>query len=129
MSTPCQIGLYENNKRTVLIYGHSDGYPDGKNGILNILVPLVKDFIKNRGYYDAMFLSAQIVYKLIENSHNQDYFKDENKYSGFGISQNIVAIEYFYKIDEFGIEVFETPDPWDQDSWKSVKTIYYYGGS
>lgn len=126
MPTPCQIGLYENNKRTVLIYSHSDGYPDGKNGMLNILIPLIKDFIKNRGYYDAMFLSSQIVYKLIENSRNQYYFEDENKYSGFGISQNIVAIEYFYKITEFGIEVYETPNPWDQDSWKIVKTIYYY---
>lgn len=129
MSTPCQIGVYENNKRIALIYSHSDGYPDGKYGILNILKPLVNDFIKNRGYYNAVYLSAQIVFRLIENSRNymiqQNCFDDKSKYLGFGISQNIVDIEYFYKIDEFGIDVFETQDPWNQCTWKILKTIKY----
>ena len=129
MPTRCQIGVYENDKRIALIYRHSDGYPNTKNGVLHILTPLIKDFKQNLGY-DAEYLSAQIVFRLIDNYRRYmtqaGYLDNSSKYLGFRICQEMYEdIEYFYKISEDGIEVFETPDPLNQCTWRRIKIIEY----
>ena len=130
MSTECNICVYDEKDIPVsLIYVHSDGYPEGKNGILNVLVPLVTDFIKVRGFYDPSYLAAQLVYALIYNTNqeaiSENYF-DNSKYTGVGMSREVGNyIEYFYKVHKNKIEVLKTPEPYNIDSWYTIKTIKY----
>jgi hypothetical protein len=46
MSTRCQILVTGSD---VVIYRHSDGYPDSEHGVLHDLLPLVREFKKYRG--------------------------------------------------------------------------------
>jgi hypothetical protein len=61
MSTRCQI-LVEGSD--VLVYRHSDGYPDGPHGVLKALKPIVANFIKWRGF-DECYMPAHISSALI----------------------------------------------------------------
>lgn len=97
MSTRCQIGFYEKeemdlNKFELLIYRHSDGYPEG---VLPELLPVLKDFDKNRGLDDLEYASAWVVAK----------FKDN--YLNIGISRDFHGdIEYLYKVTPINLTVF-----------------------
>lgn len=135
MSTRCHI-IVEDQKydeRTIL-YRHSDGYPDGKHGVLATLVPFVARFIKHRGF-DACYMGAQIMCDQINQarSYSRAYRKErlkklyadgysrnhrlaklarediknvDNDFLGFGISSEIHGdVEFIYRVTREGIHV------------------------
>ena len=140
MSTRCHIIIEdpEHGDKTIL-YRHSDGYPDGPNGVLATLVPFVARFLKHRGW-DSCYLGAQIMCDQINQSREgmRAYYQDriakdkaegsepssylveslanlENSFLGFGISNQIHGdIEFIYRVTPEGINV--------EDSGGNVKT-------
>lgn len=117
MSTWCQIGFYEQGvkdlaKFEALIYRHCDGYPDGESGVPATIVPILKDFNKNRGLDDVEYASAWLVAKLKTN------------YLNIGICKDFHGdIEYFYVVYPDRLEVYKTPFDSKADSWKLLDTI------
>ena|SRR3990167_8244754 len=98
MSTRCQIAFYEDEAKdlngfTALIYRHMDGYPEG---MLPDLLPILKDFDKNRGLEDIEYASAWVVAKL------------KNDYLNIGICKNFHGdIEYLYAVTSTKLDIFE----------------------
>ena len=117
MSTRCQIGFYEQGvkdltKFEALIYRHCDGYPDGESGVPADIVPILKDFNKNRGLDDTEYASAWLVAKL------------KTDYLNIGISKDFHGdIEYFYAVYPDRLEVYKTPFDAKPDLWKLLQTI------
>lgn len=121
MSTRCHILVKDSN---VLIYRHSDGYPDSEHGVLALLKPLVKDFNKIRGF-DPFFLSAQITHSLITNYQKnipKESF-DNYKYLNIGIEPYDGTlhsdIAFFYYITGKYIKVY-TPT---EEFWNSPNRL------
>lgn len=74
MSTRCQI-KFEGSP--VILYRHSDGYPEGP-GVLRVLLPFVQDFFRRRGY-DSDYLPAHCLGAfLAENAKNHERFQAEH---------------------------------------------------
>ena len=133
MSTRSQIGIYENSasieKPTSIIYRHSDGYPEGKNGVIAVLMPFLKDFKSQRGD-DTEYLAAQLVHRLIEKDKNHaisaGYYNKDSKYLGYGISNNIHSdIEYYYAIYPNIVIVFAVGNPDKKNTWTLINEIEY----
>jgi hypothetical protein len=131
MSTRCHIIVEdpEHGDKTIL-YRHSDGYPDGPNGVLASLVPFVARFVKHRGF-DSCYLGAQIMADQINRSREgmkasfqrridkavaatsepskwdvEGLANVENDFLGFGISNQIHGdIEFIYRVTPDGIHV------------------------
>lgn len=59
MSTRAQI-KFKDSEFNIHIYKHSDGYPEGKHGVLAILAPFVEKFFENRGNDECYFLAQFI---------------------------------------------------------------------
>lgn len=111
MSTRCNIGVYESEKQLlnspdVILYKHSDGYPEGT-------LPLLKKFMKNpsndRNRNDYEYQSAWLLHSLmngfIEDGINYGY---EIMHIGYGICKEIHGdIEYYYAIYPNRIEVYK----------------------
>ncbi len=72
MSTRCQI-LVEG--ATVVLYRHSDGYPDGPTGVIVALKKILKKFIPASGF-DEIYLPAHIISSMIVEHH-----KDGQRYA------------------------------------------------
>ncbi|MFA6089984.1 MAG: hypothetical protein WC755_09070 [Candidatus Woesearchaeota archaeon] len=95
MSTRCQIGFSDkdNNdfmKPNALLYRHSDGYPEGNSGVLKLLIPTICLFQKRRGMDDVEYMSAWVMYHLIQH---------QIQCTGFGICEDFHGdIEYYYHI-------------------------------
>lgn len=97
MSTRCQI-LIEGSD--VVLYRHSDGYPQGPHGVLKLLKKSVATFVKHRGH-DECYMPAHIMTDMIvAHKKSQDAMirkakKDGNpqyiasyeagKYLGYGV--------------------------------------------
>ena len=98
MSTRCVIG-YEGE--SALIYRHSDGYPDGKTGVLAALEPFRDHFFRGRGNDGAFFLARVLAWM-------PGYNREE--YTGFGVCTGFpFDIAYYYHIRISGdIEVYAT---------------------
>jgi len=68
MSTRCNIGFYGDGtdkdleKPEVLLYRHSDGYPEG---VLPDIVPFLKRFNAKRGLNDTEYASAWLMFHLV----------------------------------------------------------------
>lgn len=129
MSTRCHVAVYENEDKAkkeqhhVLLYKHSDGYPEGT-------VPQLKDicekFKERRGMDDTEYLSAWVLWALVNDSveHAKEWHKEANIGQsdgigclGYGICNvTHTDIEYFYKIYPSVIEIFEVyhPNGWDK---------------
>lgn len=117
MATRSQVGFYNTEPKTdeeleknwrVLVYRHWDGYPDG---VLPELLPIVRDFHKNRGLSDAEYAGAWLVAK----------WKDD--YLNIGISKGFHSdIEYFYAVSPTSVKVYEA-NMWDSFKVKLVDTI------
>lgn len=117
MSTRCQV-LVEGSD--VVIYRHSDGYPEEKAGVLASLLPLVKDFMASRGA-DPFYLTAHIIARFIQEhfewfeafkkeARNQDHPPyDEHKWLGYGVEawagQFHGDVEYVYVVKPDHVEV------------------------
>ena len=118
MSTRCQIGFYEPevkdlNQWEALIYRHSDGYPDTQHGVIATVVPILKQFDKDRGLDDIEYASAWLVAKL------------KTDYLNIGISKGFHGdIEYFYAVYPDRMEVYDTQTmDSDPSQWKLLQTI------
>ena len=113
MSTRCQI-LVEG--ADVVLYRHSDGYPDGEHGVLKSLKAIVKNFIKWRGF-DECYLPAHIISEMIvahkkwaDKCIRREKKKDPNyntnsyessKYLGYGIEGYADEAAYLHGDIEF----------------------------
>lgn len=146
MSTRCQIGVYESkdqelSKWSVLLYKHSDGYPDN---ILPLLIKYMKQFyatdsvsLEDKNYVDASYLSAWLIWFLIEEHRDimRDYhsqYEDHKLYKfdptvdflGHGISDDIQGdIEYYYALYPNRIEVYDTHFEDEMGNWELIETI------
>ena len=126
MSTRCQIGFYESgeedlSKFEALIYRHCDGYPGKLNeykggkveyGVLSDIMPILRDFNKNRGLGDVEYASAWLVAKL------------KGEYTNIGICRVFHAdIEYFYAVYPDKVDVYETPFDAGCERWRKIRTV------
>lgn len=114
MSTRCQIGFYEQEEGVALkdfealIYRHMDGYPES---VLPMIVPILKDFKKNRGLGDVEYASAWLVAKL----------KDD--YLNIGICKAFHAdIEYFYAVYPDKLVVYDVTGM-NSEHWRKIETV------
>ncbi len=114
MSTRCQVSI---EGSPVLIYKHSDGYPEG---VLPTLTPFVRSFFAVRGN-DPSYLAARCLAALVAESdkartararkctaeERKRYGYDKPDCLGFGLDTDLHGdIEYFYTIRTSGaIEV------------------------
>ena len=75
MSTRCSIVIHDpEENRTVLLYKHEDGYPEGKGGMLYAISKIVRHFMEHRGYFEVAYLGARMMHGLIEAE--RDYFRE-----------------------------------------------------
>jgi hypothetical protein len=124
MSTRCQIGIYETadkktNEYDVLLYKHTDGYPEG---VIPILEPIVKRFAKDRGISDTEYAAAWILYEFMEEhvkynieaskeyKHKPSDGKDFLSHGICGNKQLHGDIEYFYAVYPDRIEAHKVID-------------------
>jgi len=128
MSTRCHIAFYENETDPlenweVLLYRHSDGYPDTEHGVVADIVPFLEDFHANRGLGDTEYAGACLMawFKLGYWNRLADY--PENKASkifdfvGHGICKDLHGdIEFFYAVSPQSLRVFAVPfEPHDYE--------------
>lgn len=111
MSTRSQIGFYEPNKPlnkpTALIYRHMDGYPEG---VLPDIMPILKDFDRNRGLGDVEYSSAWMVAKL------------KTDYLNVGICRSLHGdIEWFYAVYPDHVDIYDIPFSRNGPSFKELK--------
>jgi hypothetical protein len=111
MSTRCNIGIYEEKEEKlenpdVILYKHSDGYPEGT-------LPLLKKFMENpkndRNRYDYEYQSAWLLHTLINQGIEDSItFGYETIHVGYGICKEIHGdIEYYYAIYPDRIETYK----------------------
>ena len=122
MSTRCQIGFYEPEATKLedfeaLIYRHCDGYPDTNSGVIADIVPILRQFDKDRGLDDIEYASAWLVAKL------------KTDYTNIGICKEFHGdIEYFYAVYPDRIQVYDVVhgegfEPLPTNQWKLIDTI------
>ena len=121
MSTRCQIAFYDDedekdlSKFNALIYRHSDGYPEGENGVLHDILPFLKWFKKERGLEDMEYTSARLLQWLcnVYDKETKDYEEEKGEagYTGIlghGISKDFHwDIAYLYAIYCDRIDIYE----------------------
>ena len=138
MSTRCHIAFYDKKDDAldhyqVLLYKHSDGYPNGKAGVLYHIKPFLKAFKKSRGLNDCEYAAAWLLHHLIDDhikamttlfKHMVEVCKKRGDkdgvkhysgesgvdYLGHGVCgdrQIHWDIEYFYRIYPNAVEVYE----------------------
>ena len=94
MGTRCNI-TFEGSK--VVLFQHWDGYPDGDNGVLERLQPLVTAFQDERGHEPDMLI-AFVVGKFREGVTQVTGYRLDTKLSS--------DVEYIYRVKADGsIEV------------------------
>lgn len=91
MSTRCQVGIYSNKEQNqdqpnVLIYRHTDGYPEG---ILSEITDYVDEFIAERGD-DPEYLAARLTAMLCETCPSIGVGGPDCKHTD---------IEFYYRVD------------------------------
>ena len=127
MGTRCQIGIIDNNNALTdgepeicpLIYRHYDGYlgtlDERESGVVPDILPFIKAFVEQRGYFDAEYLGACLVSSLKQNHCGkpiESYEKImvngmEIPITGVGIGTEIHGdIEYFYAVLPDRLEVY-----------------------
>jgi len=141
MSTRCQIGFYKKKEDKiedfqVLLYRHTDGYPEG---ILPDIVPFLKWWKDQRGIDDYEYCSARLLQHLCNLSDSGPALRTAhilNKNTDFtGIYSHGVCnqfhgdIDYIYKVYPNTVEVYEVHYKWSNDykeqdaKYKLIKTI------
>jgi len=123
MSTRCHIGFYgkeptqkEIDKPDVLLYKHSDGYPEGT---LPQLTEFCMLFNEHRGLSDTEYAGARAMQYLTnyaDKETNEFYdqrpditqeTRDTFSFLGYGISKNFHGdIEYHYAVSPESIKVY-----------------------
>jgi hypothetical protein len=130
MSTRCHIIIEDPEWRiSTIIYRHSDGYPQGENGVLATLVPFVQRFVHYRGW-DPCYLPAQLLAHMIvkDREHLRKFYQErveemkpgdlrdyyqrevdnvENNFLGYGISPEMHGdTDFVYVITQDAITVY-----------------------
>jgi hypothetical protein len=124
MSTRCHI-IIEDEYNKVILYRHSDGYPNGEHGVLASLVPFIQRFMKHRGW-EVEYLAAQLICDQINRAreYSRKLYEEraatdpedgywqarlaevDDDFLGFGISNEIhVDVEYIYHVTKDQIQV------------------------
>ena len=138
MSTRCQIAFYEEepkelSKPKVLLYRHSDGYPEG-------VVPDIKPFLEwwereGRGIRDIEYVSARLLQYLCNkyDGHSEELRKENNwgkeekgftGETGYGICKDFHRdIEYLYVVYPSVLKVYEVQGFDWEDIDSAVKLI------
>ena len=97
MATRAHIAFYETTKQpldrpNVLLYRHSDGYPDTEYGVLAELVPFLRRFDRERGLDDIEYAAARLLHHMIKQNAPEGTL-------GYGISDTLHGdIEYLYAV-------------------------------
>lgn len=122
MSTRAQIKIKD---YPVMIYKHSDGYPEG---VLPTVKPYMRKFVNNRGN-DKEYAIARLMMHFgvvdkewREKMHreNPNMFSEES-FVGYGLTTELHGdIEYLYIID-LEIKSIEVVDVWAEES----KIVYF----
>jgi len=141
MSTRSQIGFYkikpeqqDLEKFEVLIYRHSDGYPEG---VLPDIIPFLQWWIKVRSIYDTEYVSARLLQWLCNqyDGNTTEMYKklgenDPIINSGFtgilghGICKQLNwDIEYYYAIYPKGVDIYDVEFDKPCTKWKLIKEI------
>ena len=125
MSTGCQIGIYEKkesklNDWDVLIYRHSDGYPER---VIPDIQPFLEWWDKVRGISDTNYCGVRLLQYLC-NKYDKERteiiekimfnplaVKEKNYLTGiygYGVCKSFdYGAEYFYKVYPGNIEVYD----------------------
>jgi len=114
MSTRCNVGIYKKidqrlKKPSVLLYKHSDGYPERMEPLL---VDFCNKFDKTRGLDDTEYCAAQCLYHMMQKD-------GRNGVDGFGICGNLIQhvdISFYYAIYPDRLEIYD-------NKYKLIKTI------
>ncbi len=94
----CQMGFYNKNAALedyeVLVYQHNDGEPEN---VIDIIVPILKDFVINRGSFDVEHAAAWLVAKL------------KTGYTNIGVGKALYSdLEYYYAVYPDHIDIYDT---------------------
>lgn len=124
MSTRCQIGFYssselELSRPDVVLYRHSDGYPRGEHGVLDVLVPFAQRFNKSRGLSDSSYAGARGLEALINATA-------PNKTIGYGIDGDRGLhgdIEFYYRVDPSGVYTYKV----SESEWGKLSLLFHTG--
>jgi len=130
MSTRCQIGIYESKatplkKWDVLLYRHSDGYPDSECGVVEILKKFLTYWKKERGLDDLEYCGARLLQYMCNeyDKEGADGTEGLTGILGYGISNALHGdIEYFYRIYPDAFEVYEASGD-DINKFKLLQTV------
>lgn len=125
MSTRCQIGFYSDAEKDlyrpdVVIYRHSDGYPNGEHGVMVALVEWAKTFNKERGLSDSEYAAARALQTLMNTTAPTGT-------TGYGIDGDKKLhgdIEFYYRVDASGISVYKVRDDAKSVSWHTLGLVY-----
>jgi len=145
MSTRCHIFIEdpEFGDFRVILYRHSDGYPEFP-GVVPDLAEFLGKFMAYRGW-DPEYIAAQLMHFMIAKASahmlevmERCYVKDDEKPSlfmqrildndgndflGYGVCTEVHwDIEYAYVIKKTGVEVYEVGEAADRSTWKRLNT-------
>ncbi|MBT9132832.1 MAG: hypothetical protein DDT33_01362 [Firmicutes bacterium] len=130
MSTRAQIGFYRQgeinlNNWEVLLYRHSDGYPDG---VLPDVIPFLQWWNKRRAISDIEYCSARLLQYLCNKIDEQSDVKPKGLTGtvGYGICKDFHGdIEYYYAIFPDRLEVYWVPitAPEITTKWKKIAIV------
>jgi len=146
MSTRCNIEImrerYHKDKKTgqympsgkfqrcALLYRHSNGYPDGEYGVLNEIVPFIKEFVYKRGW-DPEYLAARLLQYLTNNYDKRFTQLDTKKISlvtetlCYGICRDYHCdISYLYRVYPDRIEVLKPIDV-ECNKFKKIQKVKF----
>lgn len=143
MSTRAQIGVYKSKNDKLedyesCFYKHWDGYPDG---VLPVIVPLLKRFDGQRGMNDTEYCSAWLLWSLVNDHVKNRIELNENKELTLnerfhpkdgidGLGYGVCCrhgfhgdIEFFYKVYPSAVDVYECHYSDDPNKWELTKTV------
>ena len=108
----------------VLLYRHSDGYPDG---VLPELEKFLKFWEKARGITDTEYCGARLLQYMcneMDGIYGKDFMlEDKNNLTGiysYGICKNLHGdIEYYYAIYPSAIDIYEQ----NSSEWSGLKLL------
>lgn len=114
MSTRCQIGFYRDGESKlsdfdVLIYRHSDGYPND-GGVVGDVLPFLRWWANHRGMNNIEYCAARLLQFLCNRYDGIDFeeTKKEQGTLGYGISKDFHGdIEWFYAVRPDKLEIYE----------------------
>ena len=120
MSTRAMIGFYEKKEFVlkdvqIVIYRHFDGYPEG---VLKDIVPILKDFDKNRGLDSVEYSAAWLVAKLKDNYLNIGICYNPDNHSD---------VEYYYAVTPYEVVVYRVCYSFDFDKLQEIRRVNLKG--